>query len=526
MADIFISYSSADRPTAQAVAQALEQQGFSVWWDRKIPTGEAFDEELEEQLDHARSVVVLWSSHSVKSKWVKDEASEGLTKKALFPLVLDDVRLPFGYRRIQTADFKQWTAGEPHLGFDQLVASLKRAFGGGEGMLEIAGDHPGLPSVRHNWFIDRWRRSIVFRIGLLALPALAMGAGAVVMMKVRLPTHVQLDLAVNKVQFVVGGTGLTPILDTLSFSSLSIEKFRSVSFSPRALRVADAQMLEEADAQPDPWRTLAAPATVTFTGHDESLQPTIRIEAVEEGADGHRAAGKLDLLLLQPGTSVTLERKGQRRGIVIKVDGQALSPAAIASGPIRIHTTHVGSKGLGVPGSGNSMVFEVQNRESSPEITIDSAPGGLILAIGLAGDSPLELLPKGGAAITGVRLIDISIEDRWESTLVDNGKLSYPDHPSVEPVSVSKSDLIGLGELSKFAITQINLDPKANGLQLRMNGKAKKVILKTGEFSRDARLTVLDIYRSSANAAFFVTLVLGVISATWSAFTAFREIRA
>ncbi|MCX5959855.1 MAG: TIR domain-containing protein [Cyanobacteria bacterium] len=44
MADIFLSYASEDRERARLVAQLLEGQSLTVWWDRKIPAGVAYDE--------------------------------------------------------------------------------------------------------------------------------------------------------------------------------------------------------------------------------------------------------------------------------------------------------------------------------------------------------------------------------------------------------------------------------------------------------------------------------------------------
>jgi hypothetical protein len=37
MSDIFLKYASADRDRAQRIAAVLEDQGWSVWWDRTIP---------------------------------------------------------------------------------------------------------------------------------------------------------------------------------------------------------------------------------------------------------------------------------------------------------------------------------------------------------------------------------------------------------------------------------------------------------------------------------------------------------
>jgi hypothetical protein len=43
MADIFISYSSEDKTYVKGIAGMLEQQGWTVWWDRDIPIGQRFD---------------------------------------------------------------------------------------------------------------------------------------------------------------------------------------------------------------------------------------------------------------------------------------------------------------------------------------------------------------------------------------------------------------------------------------------------------------------------------------------------
>ena len=75
MTDVFISYASEDRARAEMLAGALAALGWSVWWDRKIITGQAFDQAIEHALETARSVVVLWSRHAIASEWVKNEAA-------------------------------------------------------------------------------------------------------------------------------------------------------------------------------------------------------------------------------------------------------------------------------------------------------------------------------------------------------------------------------------------------------------------------------------------------------------------
>src|SRR6476619_1594902 len=71
--DVFISYAKGDRSRAAELASILEPKGLSVWWDRDITPGRTFDDVIEEALTNARSVVVLWSAESVKSRWVRTE---------------------------------------------------------------------------------------------------------------------------------------------------------------------------------------------------------------------------------------------------------------------------------------------------------------------------------------------------------------------------------------------------------------------------------------------------------------------
>ena len=76
MSDIFISYNKDDRPWVEGFANALASRGWSVWWDRSIPTGESFDLVIKQALTSAKCVVVVWSERSVNSDWVKAEAEE------------------------------------------------------------------------------------------------------------------------------------------------------------------------------------------------------------------------------------------------------------------------------------------------------------------------------------------------------------------------------------------------------------------------------------------------------------------
>jgi TIR domain len=129
MSDIFISYASEDRAKAKALADALGRQNWTVWWDRKIPPGKKFDAVIEEALDSARCVVVLWSTKSVSSDWTANEAAEGSRRGILVPALIEQTKIPLGFRRIQAADLTDWRGTSPHVGFEALVTSIAAVVG-------------------------------------------------------------------------------------------------------------------------------------------------------------------------------------------------------------------------------------------------------------------------------------------------------------------------------------------------------------------------------------------------------------
>jgi serine/threonine-protein kinase len=61
MSDVFVSYKAEDRPRVAPLVQALEANGLSVWWDTQIAAGSEWRSDIQNQLDAARCVIVVWS---------------------------------------------------------------------------------------------------------------------------------------------------------------------------------------------------------------------------------------------------------------------------------------------------------------------------------------------------------------------------------------------------------------------------------------------------------------------------------
>ena len=96
---VFVSYARADEKRAKAVIRTtIARAGFKVWWDGLIPSGDKFSARISEALEGAAAIVVLWSSHSVDSVWVQDEAGFGTTHHRLVPILIDAAAPPLGFR--------------------------------------------------------------------------------------------------------------------------------------------------------------------------------------------------------------------------------------------------------------------------------------------------------------------------------------------------------------------------------------------------------------------------------------------
>ncbi len=108
MPDIFLSYNREDQPRAKAFAEAFKAQGFDVWWDATLRSGEAYDQVTEKALREAKAVVVLWSKRSVESRWVRAEATLADRSKTLVPCMIEPCERPIMFELTQTADLAHW----------------------------------------------------------------------------------------------------------------------------------------------------------------------------------------------------------------------------------------------------------------------------------------------------------------------------------------------------------------------------------------------------------------------------------
>ena len=124
MSHVFISYARPDEALATLVADELRGAGFDVWRDDELPAHRPYAEVIEERVNGARAVVVLWSAEAAKSHWVRAEADTARAAMTLVQVSLDGTLPPMPFNQIQCADLKGWNGQRTAPGWRKLLASV------------------------------------------------------------------------------------------------------------------------------------------------------------------------------------------------------------------------------------------------------------------------------------------------------------------------------------------------------------------------------------------------------------------
>lgn len=120
MADVFISYSKADREIAEALADDLRTRGFDVWWDHELYAGDDFHDMILSEIMKAKATLVIWSERAVASRWVRGEADEAANRNTLV-----SSSVPGFDTRIIPLNFRAYHC-EPVENRDRIAAAIER----------------------------------------------------------------------------------------------------------------------------------------------------------------------------------------------------------------------------------------------------------------------------------------------------------------------------------------------------------------------------------------------------------------
>lgn len=150
MADVFVSYCRRDKARVQPLVAAIEDMGWTVWWDPAIAPGQEFDRQIDIELGQAAAVLVVWTPESVQSRWVRGEAREAAERDVLVPVRFDRATLPIDARAFHTIDLDDAARNPRSPRIRELLDALaalvaRRAAAAGNGTATARGtlNHPG-----------------------------------------------------------------------------------------------------------------------------------------------------------------------------------------------------------------------------------------------------------------------------------------------------------------------------------------------------------------------------------------------
>jgi len=133
VSDVFVSYKREDEARVGRLVQALEEAGLDLWWDRGLPGGESWRDNIQGALDQAKCVVVVWTRESTgpRGDFVRDEAGQAKTRGVLVPLILErGVRPPLGFGELQAIDLSHWRGAQNDPFFRDLVSAVRAKLDG------------------------------------------------------------------------------------------------------------------------------------------------------------------------------------------------------------------------------------------------------------------------------------------------------------------------------------------------------------------------------------------------------------
>jgi len=128
---VFISYNHEDKLFVNKLSLALISNNIKVWKDEwQISVGDSFIDKIQDGLEKASYICVVFSSNSIKSEWVKRELNAGLLREiedknlSILPVVIDNCKIPLLLRDKIYADFR----GDFDIGLKKLLSALNKKY--------------------------------------------------------------------------------------------------------------------------------------------------------------------------------------------------------------------------------------------------------------------------------------------------------------------------------------------------------------------------------------------------------------
>lgn len=131
MPDICIFYSEPDRKKVESLASILTDMGWTVWWDKKIKSGD-WPFEIEKNIKTSRCVIPIWNSHAARENsitFAEAQKSKDL-HIPMVTLVSENIELPLPFNTAHiTADIGEWDCNSGADCISKVIESLESVLG-------------------------------------------------------------------------------------------------------------------------------------------------------------------------------------------------------------------------------------------------------------------------------------------------------------------------------------------------------------------------------------------------------------
>jgi hypothetical protein len=117
---VCLIHHESDKDIAESLEYALKRYRISVWRTDQIEIGRNTDDEIKRAINSAKIVIVLWSNNSVNSHLLQEQAGIADKRKALIPILTDNVKSPNVSVGTQAANLVGWQGEEDNKEFIKL----------------------------------------------------------------------------------------------------------------------------------------------------------------------------------------------------------------------------------------------------------------------------------------------------------------------------------------------------------------------------------------------------------------------
>lgn len=156
---VFLSFKTEDIEIAKKFRDALVQTGYTVWFQEDLQCGHEWHGDIDTAIQGAGAIVVIWTSKSIKSPWVRHEASQAIARGNYAPVRVERLALESPYDRSQASDvfdFGEDMKQQP--GFKDLHRRLKEL----------------MPTFSDRLKLFFWQQKAVILLFIIAVVALYM----------------------------------------------------------------------------------------------------------------------------------------------------------------------------------------------------------------------------------------------------------------------------------------------------------------------------------------------------------------